>query len=151
MYDALSAQCYYIPASEFSGDEGAFRAAVRQGPGDVGVKSQAQRIRDAAEELRRRGHLSVPEEVARAVLEAADRESPKWPTDASVEKFGVTALAGSDVFEDTRDDLRAAMLADPIIKAAVRQAEAVRARTPADGQLPTWAVGVFHAVERAGL
>ena len=89
------------------------------------MKSQENRIEDAAvalvSELRWRGDLDRGREIARAMLEAADRESPKWPTDKSVKAFTSAAntTGGWHSHEGRRAALRAALLADPIVKAAV--------------------------------
>lgn len=87
------------------------------------MKSQEQRIRDAANEYRRISHLfphpeslASPAEIARRMLEAADREPPKWPTDHSLDEL----WSGEAWSEEDRDVLRRAMLADPIIQAAIR-------------------------------
>lgn len=89
-----------------------------------------QRVKRGAEARVRfvaaqRGPWSVEDEV-RAILEAADREpdpAPVWPSDESVTEhrvaIGVTAKLGQAWFERVRTGLRAAMLADPIIRAAV--------------------------------
>lgn len=89
------------------------------------AKTQEQRIEDAARELKRMfpsvGEASA---AAKKVLEAADREPPKWPTDESVRRFKAAyrSSTNSDVpmsDEWLRDCLREAMVHDPIHEAAV--------------------------------
>ena len=121
------------------------------------MKSQERRIEDAAValvgELRWRGHLDRAREIARAMLEAADRESPKWPTDKSVKALTSAANTtdGWHSHEGRRAALRAALLADPIVKAAVALvADWESVRMPL--QLPDSPPGVLvRAVREAGL
>lgn len=113
------------------------------------MKSQEQRIKDAAKELRRMfpsvglgGGLGP----AQKILEAADRESPKWPTDESVRDFEA-AMDPAYTHEDIRTALRAALLADPIIKAAVALRDAYRLPECLDPQVGD----LVDAVNEAGL
>ena len=112
------------------------------------MKSQEQRIKDAAAVLRDQINPCNHEMLARRVLEAADREQ-QWPTDESMR---IAWGEDASLDDEWRTYLRAAFLADPIIKAAVRQAAAIRARNPVlDGPVPMWAVPLFEAVNEAGL
>lgn len=95
------------------------------------MKSRDDKIRDMAKELRRlstTGAWSATAEwatdMAERLLDAAEREEPKWPTKesfhAALEVFSnfdepVTPLA-------LQSALAAAMHADPIIQAAIRWA-----------------------------
>jgi hypothetical protein len=83
--------------------------------------------------------------VARKVLKAADREP--WPTDESVDAHRAVEPALTDhvPYEVTRARLRAALLADPIIQAALiyTAGTACERRTRGDA--------VMAAVREAGL
>lgn len=94
------------------------------------MKSREQRIKDAAVELERMfPAIGSGYSAAEKVLEAADRE-PTWPTDESLRLAG--GFYANDVpDEEHRQALREAMLADPIIKAAVA---CVRGRVERDNR-----------------
>lgn len=106
------------------------------------MKSQEQRIEDATRALMARRALSQTDAryIAGIALEAADREPPKWPTEESVR-------AMADVPEYVREDLRAAFLADPIIKAAIRLRDAYQRPACFDDEIGA----VYDAVNEAGL
>ena len=116
------------------------------------MKSQEQRIKDAAEVVANiaMGRLQGgPDALAAAILKAADREPQKWPTDESVRAFdcGAFGIPVDEDFEAIRHDLRASLLADPIIKAAI----AYRDNAPA-GSGDTWrGKALLDAVNEAGL
>lgn len=121
------------------------------------MKSQEDRIRDAAEELDKFLPLDGASKMSRleaaaAMLEAADREKPKWPTDESVERFyralGWDHQSEYGHIERWRDGLRAAFLADPIIKTAI----SLRDRsTPGGAPVGGSVKQVLDAVNDAGL
>jgi hypothetical protein len=92
------------------------------------MKTQEQRITDAAAALAETLNRSVDEQrtytgLAAKVLEAADRETPAWPTDDSIDAYTDVRGFSREQNEASRvlyrAGLRAAMLADPIIKAAI--------------------------------
>lgn len=124
------------------------------------MKSQDQRIEDAAAVLRM--HYARPDKlpcicsarsVARAALEAADREPPKWPTDESEwptdESVRAYARVVGNVLpqDEEREALRAAFLADPILKAAVALAGGYDSLTNVGQRLRA----LIEAVREAGL
>lgn len=94
------------------------------------MKSLDQRIEDGAAALRdsnvnlANADLKV---LASIVIEAADRERPPWPTEESVTAF---AKNGGWVGPNPMNALRAAMLVDPIHRAAVA---CVKGKPPARG------------------
>lgn len=119
------------------------------------MKSQKDRVADATAEYQRalrENPESTVAELVSAILDAADREPPRWPTDGSVSAFGAvlakhkatTALSP----HQSREILRAAMLADPIIRAAVALAEDY---TPKPDCLRESIAAVVDAVREAGL
>lgn len=125
------------------------------------AKTQQQRIDDAVMALSRHlttnsfrelqatsagQNLDVAELMAK-VLEAADRERPVWPTDESVRAYQSTPITG--VFGDAavKKCLRAAMLEDPIIVAAVSVCRGLPSTQIPIGSLKI----VYDAVEAAGL
>lgn len=125
-----------------------------------------QRIERAAAELcriRQNGGWTVLpgrtreeyRQAAREILEAADRESPKWPTDESVHAFGVAEnarfLRGPKGDPDYREPLRQALLADPIIRAAVELRDVRKARPDRAWERSEALQGVVDAVNEAGL
>lgn len=131
------------------------------------MKSQEQRIEDATaafldytQDWYRDNFDSnkVSEHHWRAViahaLEAADREPP-WPTDESVNAHRAVEPALTDhvPFTITRTRLRAALLADPIIGAAIAYRDENRKRREANGELLDWPEGqsLADAVNGAGL
>lgn len=97
-----------------------------------------------------RDGLTARDAVASAI-KAYLTEPPKWPTDGSV-----SALEGDwptpEHREDWRADLRRAMLADPIIKAAVRLRDSIPAAIGPIGPYHAQVVqAVIDAVDEAGL
>lgn len=98
-------------------------------------KSQEQRIEDAAKVLAQAlgchwNRLAPSMRTsflnrAHQVLEAADAEPPKpvWPTDESLEAYGEAIRprypVTAEKHREHREWLRVAMLADPIIQAAI--------------------------------
>lgn len=103
------------------------------------------RLKQATDALYDGGYFtpSEVENFARRAVEAylADPK-PKWPTDESL-----TALEHSANWnEHDRDDLRAAFLADPVIKAAVAYA-----RCFGDGNRALYGCELRDAVKDAGL
>lgn len=107
-----------------------------------------QRVKNVSDELKRR-LMHRPgvdyDDLAWFVLEAADRV-PLWPTDESVR----IAYGDYDVPDDMterRGKLRAALVADPIIKAAVAYREYCWPQGPAGAH----AKAVTDAVDQAGL
>lgn len=109
-------------------------------------KTQEQRIRAAAKgvkALNPAGSDQWCERVARAALEAADREPPKWPTSETMH-----LLYGAGHWDEQRRDMAlAGLLADPIIKAAIAMREHARTHDrPIYG-----AVALFDAIDEAGL
>lgn len=124
------------------------------------MKSQEQRIKDGIEAARSAVgcHLlttSSVERLVRDVLEAADREmpQPKWPTDESIRRYrrdvGLGSVdPGDEPFEASRHAVRAAFLADPIIKAAIGY---VRAYGSERANLGRPAQALIDAVNEAGL
>lgn len=120
------------------------------------TKTQEERVADAAQALRDHYHEPYAgvsdrwSEIAKKVLEAADREKSVWPTDESLGYFlkpdgSPLRASDKDTAETVRGSLRAAMLADPIVKAAV----AVVARGElADNRMQL--VQLHTAVHRAG-
>lgn len=116
------------------------------------MKSQQQRIEDAAAVLRQQINPCNHEALARKVLEAADRESPKWPTD-EVYNRAHNRLLGSPVDDDRRERLRRALLADPIIRAAIAYRDENRKRRETNLNLMDWPEGqaLADAVNEAGL
>lgn len=125
------------------------------------MKSQADRIKDVADRLRRGARTDGAESgcvlielhdvnvFAAALLEAADREPPTWPTDESVEAFcRVVSANGGYAAGARRPGLRAALLADPIIKAAIAYRDVngpTRQCSSLSGRL------ICDAVDEAGL
>ena len=87
------------------------------------MKSQEQRIKDAAEAMLPAltgGYRQRAEEatkLAMLALEAADREPPTWPTDECLEIIWRGAWCGGP--KERRLRVREALLADPILKAAI--------------------------------
>ncbi len=85
-----------------------------------------QRIKQAAAHLS--GHLPLGlnvTELAKGVLEAADREHSTWPTDESVDAYRSAFklpkhFAATPQFEESRDALRAAMTVDPVLQTAIK-------------------------------
>lgn len=117
------------------------------------MKTQEQRIKDAAAVLVGL-NVSGPsaERWARDVLEAADHEPPKWPTDESVH---CVHRPEDEEWEESRQYLREALLADPIIKAAValRRFSERReyARMIATDEWYRATAPLFEAIDEAGL
>jgi hypothetical protein len=127
------------------------------------VKTQEQRIKDATAAFLDytrdwyRGNFDsnkVSEHHWQAVighaLQAADREPPKWPTDESVK----TIWHGGwiDGTEEQRLRTREALLADPIIKAAIAlRDEIVLAVGPVGPETARVVQAVIDAVNEAGL
>jgi hypothetical protein len=118
------------------------------------VKTQEQRLRDATEYMT--SHLGRPIDpvtamaIAGGMLQAADREPPKWPTDESVK----TIWHGGwiDGTEEQRLRTREALLADPIIKAAIAlRDEIVLAVGPVGPETARVVQAVIDAVNEAGL
>jgi hypothetical protein len=118
------------------------------------MKPQEQRIEDAAGVIATHDGYDMSRdapgpchlEIARQVLEAADREPPVWPTDESIAALNAASHDGKS---SQREIIRAAFLADPIIKAAIayrneRTADANTFRGP-EGN------AVIDAVNEAGL
>lgn len=113
------------------------------------MKSQEQRIQDAARvvathdgyDMTRDGPADCHLEIARAVLEAADREPPSWPTDASY------ACLADDT---SRENLRDAMVRDPIIQRA-REARAAWSPGRESVEYFRALAALFNAVDEAGL
>ena len=94
-------------------------------------KSQEQRIEDVAKQLSKTygwhdwGELSelgqeALREEARVILEAADAP-PKtmWPTDASLDVMMSATQVSEAEREGMRSGLRSALIADPIVQAAI--------------------------------
>jgi hypothetical protein len=128
------------------------------------MKSQEQRIGDATAAFLgytkgwHRGNFDsskVSEHHWRAAitdaLEAADREPPKWPTDESVFAINKCRRSGAHI-EDVRNATREAMLADPIVKAAIAlRDEIVLAVGPVGLETARVVQAVIDAVNEAGL
>jgi hypothetical protein len=115
------------------------------------MKSQEQRIEDAAAAISAR--ITVYGEdallLARNVLEAADREPPKWPTDESLAALNAATHDGKS---SQREIVRAAFLADPIVKAAIELRRIIPAAVGQVGPNDAQAVqAVIDAVNEAGL
>lgn len=90
--------------------------------------------------------------IAIQALEAADRERSAWPTDESVRCLDPEMVGHGASFEERREELKCAMLADPIIKAAIEMAGVLSRRNAAiDGPVPMCAAKVIEAVREAGL
>lgn len=121
----------------------------------MNTKTQEQRIKDATAEFERIGYKQhSPESIVRAVLKAADAPpKPTWPTDQSTRKSSITGLGeppGTEDFETQRRYLRDAMLADPIIKAAIAYRDTWRGQSTVS-TLGTAGVKLMGAVNEAGL
>lgn len=125
------------------------------------MKSQEQRIEDGKAGLEEliiknsaieEGPASYLDDIVKTVLEAADRERPKWPTDTSVMRLRAAYRSScnqdmgiSDVW--ARDCLREAMLVDPIIQAAKAVVDALNR----DGFVETEEMAALQdAVNEAG-
>ena len=121
------------------------------------MKTREQKIKDVARELAniledRQRLVNEPylEGFAEQLVDAAEHETPVWPTDESIDAANKKYSRDSG---SQRDSLRAAMLADPIIKAAIAFAEAYElARPDHESRSETW-IGrdLIDAVKEAGL
>lgn len=122
------------------------------------MRSQEQRITSAT--LVIAGHLTGGHDqrhqqartIAIQALEAADREPPTWPHNESVNAYHDAYLTEFDrppcgVFEQERRVLRDALLADPIIKAALAYVNV----DPDEGHLYRYGQAIVDAVREAGL
>lgn len=97
-----------------------------------------------------------PADLAERLLDAAEREAPKWPADASLDFFlsadGTPLIpTAKDTPEDLRRTLRAAFLADPIIQAAIRWAPVATVSPNDPMPLIRAAKDLAQAVQDAGL
>lgn len=121
------------------------------------MKSQEQRIKDAAVAIARAHNHServtdYDRAMAQTALEAADRE-PQWPTDDSVNEYHAAYVdefgqPPCGTFEMERELLRAPLLADPIIKAAIDYRDAMRPDMIGASEAPE---ELIRAVDEAGL
>lgn len=112
-----------------------------------GEKSPKQRVAEAADALRAHGAIELrltPERLAEIVLEQDDREPLKWPTDESCKavQAAIAKRLPGYLGTDSREIARAALLPDPILRAAVAY------RSTPTGSA---AQGVIDAVNEAGL
>lgn len=129
------------------------------------MKSQEQRITSATLVIAAHltgGHDQRHQEarvIAIRALEAADTPPPTWPSDASVNTYHDVYLQQFDeppcgIFEQEREVLRSALLADPIIKAAIAYRDYQRSKHESpwgtDGFVEA-ARGILDAVDGAGL
>ena len=89
------------------------------------------------------------ERFARRVVEAYLTEPPPWPTEESMDAYAVTDAQDSGVGACDREALRAAMLADPIIQAAIKLRD--QERQGPGARLAYARVAVVDAVIEAGL
>lgn len=118
-------------------------------------KTREEKIRDLAAELRRefsdydRDGRSVS--IAERLLDAAEREAPKWPTSESIEAYDDIINDPRVVdHEKKREALGAAMSVDPVIRAAIEVARYANSR-PTNYLDINDVHDLLDAIENAGL
>ena len=111
------------------------------------MKTQEQRIADAAKVLAFGTNNGSINWLAKRVLEAADAEpsEPVWPTDQSVKVFWDEYVRRYD----KQGALRAAMIVDPIIAASRAYTDACDYDSIDD--IREWGLEIRQAVKDAGL
>lgn len=91
------------------------------------------------------------QDLVRDVIAAYDPPpKPKWPVDESVFAINKCRRSGA-LIEDVRDATREAMLADPIIKAAIHLRDIAQLEGAATPETMRRAQAVRDAVREAGL
>lgn len=115
------------------------------------MKTQQQRIADAADVLRREQGYRPIDQLAKRMLDAADREppTPTWPTDESVD--AALKCPYPNGRSSVRNLLHAAMLADPIIQAAIDYRDACDYPRRDASNMRSTGLALRAEVKRAGL